>query len=215
MIITFASTKGGVGKTTSAYHIAHELALEGRVLVLDTDPECMATQFAAWRTEPHRPFPVDVIPMEADRVYEEAQRLAPQYAHVLIDVGGWDSDAMRWAMAVADKLIIPCGVSGADGVHTVKVAAKAREVMGIEGANLKGFKVLITRVDTRAKDWADIREYLRDANIECIDAVCYERKAYRLATNDGLVVRERKPLNHAARNEIRKITAEVLAPWAT
>ena len=40
-IISIFNNKGGVGKTTLAYHLAHILAEMGkRVLILDLDPQC-------------------------------------------------------------------------------------------------------------------------------------------------------------------------------
>ena len=43
MLITVAGFKGGVGKTTSAVHLACYLALIGKTLLVDGDPNRSAT----------------------------------------------------------------------------------------------------------------------------------------------------------------------------
>jgi cellulose biosynthesis protein BcsQ len=43
-LISVFNNKGGVGKTTLTYHIAHALAEMGqKVLILDLDPQCNLT----------------------------------------------------------------------------------------------------------------------------------------------------------------------------
>ncbi len=67
MIITVTSNKGGVGKTTTAIHIAAFLAWEygeGSVVVVDTDPNASALDWAARAERAGRPLPFAVVSPE-------------------------------------------------------------------------------------------------------------------------------------------------------
>ena len=55
MIITIASFKGGVGKTTSAIHLAAFLQSQGETLLIDADPNRSAT---GWAQRGDLPFEV-------------------------------------------------------------------------------------------------------------------------------------------------------------
>lgn len=49
MIYAVVNTKGGVGKTTTAVHLATMLARTERTLLIDGDPQTSAASWAAWR----------------------------------------------------------------------------------------------------------------------------------------------------------------------
>src|SRR5690349_7749300 len=54
MKIGVVNTKGGVGKTTIAVHLAAMLAGQAPTLLIDGDPQGSAVSWAAWRREAER-----------------------------------------------------------------------------------------------------------------------------------------------------------------
>ncbi len=51
MIYAVVNTKGGVGKTTTAVHLATMLTRLGKALLIDADPQPSAASWAAWRRD--------------------------------------------------------------------------------------------------------------------------------------------------------------------
>lgn len=108
-IITVASTKGGVGKTTISLNIAIGLALRGKdTWLVDADLQATASLALTVRGESGRQ------PTIATAHYPDGGALVAQVKHqrakfeyIVIDSGGRDSLALRRAIGLADILLVP------------------------------------------------------------------------------------------------------------
>src|SRR2546428_14041641 len=78
MFVTVASYKGGVGKTTTAVHLAAYLQKLAPTLLLDGDDTRNAT---AWSQRSKKGFPFKVV----DEI--QAARFVRDYTHTVIDTG--------------------------------------------------------------------------------------------------------------------------------
>lgn len=123
-IIVFANEKGGVGKSTLAFHCCVALSNAGKqVLAIDLDRrqqslETVLTNRDATASSLQLDFPrprhtVLQKPSGA-MIHQEIMRLGPQCDYVVIDAAGHDSTIARYAMALADTLVTPMNGSAMD-----------------------------------------------------------------------------------------------------
>ncbi len=123
-IIVFANEKGGVGKSTSAFHTCIALCNAGeRVAALDVDLRQLTLHRALWaRQESERDFGVKLpgpeqimLAQQNENELEEKLRMARiHHSFIIIDVGGHDSPIARKAIFMADTIVTPVNDSFID-----------------------------------------------------------------------------------------------------
>lgn len=173
MIITVASYKGGVGKTTTAVHLAAYLQTLAPALLLDGDQTRNAT---AW-SERGDGFPFRVAPID------QAAKLARNYQHIVIDTGQRPSgDDLKAAAEGCDLLVVPT-IPGA--LETDGLGQTVRALQEINAA----FRVLLTAVPPdAAKEAAELRRLLAAVHAPLFDAEIPRLKAFKKAALAGCVV---------------------------
>ena len=112
-IFACVNTKGGVGKTTVAVHLAVMLARAA--LLIDGDPQTSAASWAAWRRERADGLPSPITTcLSGKAIIHEGKSLVQGYDHAVVDAGGRDSLGLRSALSLAEYAIIPVGASQLD-----------------------------------------------------------------------------------------------------
>jgi chromosome partitioning protein len=123
-VIVFANEKGGVGKSTLAFHCALALAhLDMRVLVID----CDRRQQTLHRLLEARDGTVRALKIALPQakhtvldqqsgalLWQEIERIGTNSDFVLIDLAGHDSPIARRAIALADTVVTPINCSPTD-----------------------------------------------------------------------------------------------------
>lgn len=206
MIYACVNTKGGVGKTTTAVHLATMLAREGSTLLIDGDPQASAASWAAWRRDSSRgPSPTTTC-LTGKAILSEGRQLAAGFANTVVDAGGRDSTGLRSALLLATHAIIPVGASSLDAAamtDLLEVVELARDY----NASL-GVRVLLTRIDPRTRDVAEMLSFLKDQNLQVLSHKICERVAFRRAIGEGAIVQELGK-DQAAINEIEGVFMEI------
>ena len=188
-IFAVVNTKGGVGKTTTAVHLATMLARQGKTLLIDGDPQASAASWAAWRreNEGYTPSPTTTC-LAGKAILAEGKQLASGFSHVVVDAGGRDSVGLRSALLLAQRAVIPIGASNLDAAamtDLLTVVELARDY----NPDLD-VRVLLTRVDPRTKDAAEMLEFLAEQELIVLLTKVCERVAFRRAIGEGAIVQE-------------------------
>jgi chromosome partitioning protein len=103
LTVAVIAQKGGVGKTTLALHLAVEAAKGGRVVIIDTDPQASAAQ---WADERQAPQPA-VVTCPASRLPVSLHAARQSGAHVaFIDTAPAVESPALAAVRAADFCLI-------------------------------------------------------------------------------------------------------------
>lgn len=179
LVISVASLKGGVGKTTTAIHIAAHLALAGqRVLLADGDRIRTAT---AWARGGHLPYPV--LPITA------LARGVSQYDAVVMDTeGGVENGKLVEYAQSSDLIVLPTSpdINGLDG------ASQTAEVLRAGGVPASQSAALITMVRPRGMKDIQARKGLAEMGLPVLNASVRISEAFRDASNAAVLVRDLK-----------------------
>lgn len=122
MIYGLTNSKGGVGKTTVAVHLAAHLAKKKRsVIFIDADPQQSAS---AWIKELSLPIQLETLDMP-EEIIRQVARLSNAKTDIVIDGPAGLSETTRAIMVRADRVFLPCGPSILD----LRAASKAVQLL--------------------------------------------------------------------------------------
>ena len=122
MIITVANSKGGVGKSTLAVHLAAWLHEQGkRVTLADCDTQQSSSEWIREAVPEIKAVRLD----NPDVILNELPALAQDADYVVADGPGSQTETSRARAVAPDLAIVPCKAS----MLEIRALAKATEVL--------------------------------------------------------------------------------------
>ena len=196
MIITIASFKGGVGKTTTAVHISAYLQKKKPTLLIDGDPNRSAS---AYTKRGQLPFTI---------VDERgAAKFARNYEHIVIDTEARpDEDDLRSLANGCDLLVIPTTPDA------MAIDALLLTVAALRKVKAENYKILLTVVPPKPNhDAEDARQMLVGNGLPVFKSEIRRLIAFQKASLAGVPVYEiKEPRANVAWESYKSVGREII-----
>ncbi len=196
MITVIGTLKGGSGKSTLTFNLGLWLALaEVEVRLIDADPQATLTDVIAVRHEEGLTPALEV----EDRSSLDHLTEVPHETEVLIDIGISDMDALKQALKVCDRVIMPIPPSQADIWSTQRFLRQIQAIDRPTPPEVIGF---INRGDTHhaVRETDETAAALVSlAGLQFIKPRLSQRTIFRRSFSEGMGVFELEPRGKASR----------------
>ena len=181
MIVSVASFKGGVAKTTTAVHLAAYLQTFGPTVLVDYDPNRSATK---WHSKGNLSVPV-IGEMQLAR---EAKR----YEHIVGDTEAKEGEIHDLVVG-ADLIVVPTTPD------ILALEGTLETIDALKNAGGENFKVLLAVIPPApSRDGEDAREMIKKAGIPLFKNWIRRFVAFKRAPEVGCLVGEMSGEPHAA-----------------
>ena len=178
MLISIASFKGGVGKTTTAIHLAAYFQTKGKTVLVDADPNRSATTWTSRGS-----FGFDVIDQ-----FQIAKLSSGGHKHIIMDTAARPTkETMESLVEGSDLVILP---TSAD---LLSLDATRLTVELLQSLKSDRFKILITQVRPKpARDGEIAKSMLEAAGLPCFDGMIRRYQSFVTAASLGVLISDVK-----------------------
>ncbi len=204
-IIAVANSKGGVGKSTTAVHLAAWLYEQGHSVVLaDCDSQQSSSQWIREACPGVKAVRLD----DPNHILNELPNLALEADYVVADGPGSQTETSRALLLRSQFAIVPCKAS----MLEVRALAKATEVLrqsqDIRGGLPKAI-IILSMVGKNYRLTRDMKEAAAALNLPMAKTPMILRQIYADAPGQGAVVWNLGARGREASDEVQRIFSEI------
>ena len=193
--VAIISQKGGAGKTTLAIHLAAAAEAAGLVsLLIDTDPQATASQWAAWRKDAP-PAVIDSAPPRLPVKIAQARDQGAEF--IIIDTPPHADSAARASVEAADLVLIPCRPSAFD-LSAIQTTAKLVQLL-----RKPAFVVFTAGPPNAPRVYEEAGELVNGFGVPPCPHQIADRAVYRHASAEGRTAMELEPNSKASEEVIQ------------
>ncbi len=211
MIIVVANSKGGVGKSTIAVHLAAWLYEQGHTITL---ADCDAQQSSSEWAREAVPGMTAVRLADPDEILDRLPSLAMQADFVVADGPGSNTEISRALLLRADLAIVPCKASMLEARALAQATNVLRQAQDIRGGAPKAV-IVLSMVGKRYRLTQDMKVAAATLNFPLAATALSLRQIYADAPGQGAVVGTLGARGKDAAAEVKLLFQELLPEVAT
>ncbi|MBN8626908.1 MAG: ParA family protein [Planctomycetes bacterium] len=206
MIITIANSKGGVGKSTLAVHLAAWLHEQGHNVTL---ADCDTQQSSSEWIREALPEVKAVRLGNPNEILNELPALATETDYVIADGPGSNTETSRALLLRADFAIVPCKASMLEVRALAKATEVLRQAQDIRGGIPKAV-IVLSMVGKNYRLTKDMKDAAAALNLPLAHTAMTLRQIYADAPGQGEVVWRLGSRAAEAAAEVEHLFREIL-----
>ena len=206
MIIAIANSKGGVGKSTIAVHLAAWLHERGyRVTLADCDTQQSSSEWIREAVPEVKAVRLD----NPDSILNELPLLNQDADYVIADGPGSQTETSRALLLRADLAILPCKASMLEVRALVKATEVLRQAQDIRAGKPSAI-IVLSMVGKNYRLTQDMKDAAAQLALPLADTPMVLRQIYADAPGQGAVVWKMGTRAQEAAQEVDQLFSEIL-----
>jgi chromosome partitioning protein len=206
MIIVIANSKGGVGKSTIAVHLAAWLQHHGHSVTL---ADCDTQQSSSEWAKEAAPEVKAVRLADPDEILDRLPTLAQQTDFVVADGPGSNTETSRALLLRADFAIVPCKASMLEVRALAQATNVLRQAQDIRGGKPQAL-IVLSMVGKTYRLTQDMKDAAAALELPLAKTALTLKQIYADAPGQGAVVWQLGSRGKEAANEVEALFREVL-----